>query len=154
LEQTLIQAVWAEAVHPLTGLDASHPPAAFVALAGHGANDADIPGAARVWVRRQGDGERHYVGFGDLWRTPLNLQSIYLSSCVVGMTREVNGEPLGLLSASLLRGARYVVGWTVPVDDLGVALFSLLYHWAWRERVTARAYTADETTADVVVLVD
>ena len=133
LEQTLIQAVWGEAVHPLTGLNASHPPAAFVVLAGHGANDADIPGAARVWVGRQDDGERRYVGFGDLWRTPLNLQSIYLSSCVVGMTREVNGEPMGLLSAGLLRGARYLVGWTVPVDDLGVALFSLLYHWAWRE---------------------
>ena len=133
LEQTLIRAVWGEAVHPLIELEASHPPATFVALAGHGQSDADIPGAARVWVGLQDDGERRYVGFGDLWRTPLKLQSIYLSSCVVGMTREVNGEPMGLLSAGLLRGARYLVGWTMPVDDLGVALFSLLYHWAWRE---------------------
>lgn len=74
------------------------------------------------------------MGFGELWNAPLpGLRSLYLSSCVVGRTREVNGEPLGLISAGLLRGARYLVGWSVPVDDLGAALFSLLYHWLWRE---------------------
>lgn len=133
LERALIHAVWVEALQPLTGLEGTHPPATFAVLAGHGDIDANIPGAARVWVGSQDDGEPRHVGFGDLWRTPLEFRSIYFSSCVVGMTREVNGEPMGLLSAGLLRGARYLVGWTVPVDDLGVALFSLLYHWAWRE---------------------
>lgn len=135
LERDLIQAVWGEALQPLTGLEGAHPPATFAVLAGHGDSDVNIPGSARVWVGSQDDGEPRHVGFGDLWRTPLELRSIYFSSCVVGMTREVNGEPLGLMSAGLLRGARYLVGWPVPVDDLGIALFSLLYHWAWREHV-------------------
>lgn len=140
LEQRFIEAVWGEAAHPLSSLADSSPPCAFAALAGHGDSDANIPGAARVWVGRAANGERRHVDFSELWRTPLDLQSVYLSSCVVGMTHEVNGEPLGLFSAGMLRGARYLIGWPVRVDDLGVALFSLLYHWAWREcRDPARA---------------
>ena len=134
LEESGMRAIWEDAAHALAGLDqAPAPPPAFIALAGHGDSDVAIPGAARIWVGREGAEPRH-VGFGELWNAPLpGLRSLYLSSCVVGRTREVNGEPLGLISAGLLRGARYLVGWSVPVDDLGAALFSLLYHWLWRE---------------------
>ncbi|HRW65317.1 MAG TPA: CHAT domain-containing protein, partial [Candidatus Competibacter sp.] len=134
LEENAIPAIWGEAARPLAGLaPPSSPPAAFIALAGHGASDATIPGAARILVGREGDDPR-YVGFGELWNAPLpRLLGLYFSSCVVGRTREVHGEPLGLISAGLLRGAHYLVGWSVPVDDLGAALFALLYHWLWRE---------------------
>ncbi len=134
LEESGTRAIWGEAARALAGLDQkSEPRPAFIALAGHGDSDTAIPGAARILVGREGAEPRH-VGFGELWNAPLpGLQSLYLSSCVVGRTREINGEPLGLISAGLLRGARYLVGWSVPVDDLGTALFSLLYHSIWRE---------------------
>ncbi len=134
LEERGMRAIWEDAARALAGLDQeSEPPLAFIALGGHGNSDAAIPGAARIWVGREGAEPRH-VGFGELWNAPLpGLQSLYFSSCVVGRTREVNGEPLGLISAGLLRGARYLVGWSVPVDDLGAALFALLYHSIWRD---------------------
>ena len=134
LEERGMRAIWEDAVRTLAGLDQqSEPHPAHLALAGHGDSDVAISGAARIWVGREG-GEPRYVGFGELWNAPYrSLLSLYFSSCVVGRTREVNGEPLGLISAGLLRGARYLVGWSVPVDDLGAALFSLLYHWLWRD---------------------
>ncbi|WP_295402624.1 CHAT domain-containing protein [uncultured Thiocystis sp.] len=134
LERALLQAVWStEVVQPLADLEAAQPSAEFLVLAGHGQSHPAIPGAARIWVGRADDGARSYVGFGELWRSPLKPQFVYCSSCTVGLMQDIAGEPLGLPSAALLRGARYVIGWTVPVNDLGVALFSLLYHWAWRE---------------------
>ncbi len=134
LEERGMRAIWEDAAHALAGLDrVPAPPPAHLVLGGHGDSDAAIPGAARIWVGREG-GEPRYVGFGELWNAPYRfLLSLYFSSCVVGRTREVNGEPLGLISAGLLRGARYLVGWSVPVDDLGAALFALLYHWLWRD---------------------
>ncbi len=134
LEERGMRAIWEDAARSLAGLDQKFEPRpAFIALAGHGDSDAAIPGAARIWVGREGAEPRH-VGFGELWSASLpHLLSLYLSSCVVGRTLEVNGEPLGLISAGLLRGARYLVGWSVPVDDLGAALFALLYHSIWRD---------------------
>lgn len=133
LEERALRAAWGDAAHAIAGLDRVPAPPAHLVLGGHGTSDAAIPGAARIWVGHEG-AEPRYVGFGDLWNAPYRfLLSLYFSSCVVGRTREVNGEPLGLISAGLLRGARYLVGWSVPVDDLGAALFALLYHWLWRD---------------------
>ncbi|MEI2773453.1 MAG: CHAT domain-containing protein [Candidatus Competibacter sp.] len=135
LEERGVRAAWGDAAHALAGLDrAPAPPPAYIVIGGHGDSDETIPGAARILVGHDGAEPRH-AGFGEIWNAPLSpfLLLLYFSSCVVGRTREVNGEPLGLISAGLLRGVRYLVGWSVPVDDLGAALFALLYHWLWRD---------------------
>ena len=52
---------------------------------------------------------------------------------MVGRTREDrDGEPLGLVSAFLLRGARYVVAPLQPVSDCLMPLLAGLFHQAWR----------------------
>ncbi|NJM12425.1 MAG: CHAT domain-containing protein [Synechococcaceae cyanobacterium SM1_2_3] len=136
LEEEAISTIWGEeTTRRLDQWDtATHPPVTFMTLAGHGESDAYIPGAARIWVGYQGR-EKHYVGFGELIASRRqNLQFIYLSSCVVGKITDLHGEPLGLVSGGLLGGTPHLMmGWGIPVDDLGVALFSLLFHWHWRE---------------------
>jgi hypothetical protein len=53
----------------------------------------------------------------------------FLAACLVGQTTEdLDGEPLGLVTALLLRGARGVIAPLVPIDDFYAPLLALLVH--------------------------
>lgn len=64
---------------------------------------------------------------------------IYASTCYLGQTTDVNGEPVGLPSlAALLPEAPFAAGSSAPVDDLGAALLAMLFHVFWKQAGDAR----------------
>ncbi len=126
-ETRLIAALWPEAVRtPLTLPPAD--PVTFLHCAGHGQHPtADPLGAGLVL------GPTTQLDCRALFRSPLRPQVVFLSACVVGRTSEDrDGEPLGLVSAFLLRGATYVVAPLQPVSDCLMPLLAGLFHQAWR----------------------
>ncbi|MES9900841.1 MAG: tetratricopeptide repeat protein [Sedimenticola sp.] len=57
---------------------------------------------------------------------------VVLGACVVGQVHDDPlGEPLGLVSGFLLRGADYVVAPVLGMPDFYMPLFTLLFHQAW-----------------------
>ncbi|MES9900836.1 MAG: tetratricopeptide repeat protein [Sedimenticola sp.] len=57
---------------------------------------------------------------------------VVLGACVVGQVHDDPlGEPLGLVSGFLLRGADYVVAPVQGMPDFYMPLFTLLFHQAW-----------------------
>ncbi|MCX7176029.1 MAG: hypothetical protein NT159_19315 [Proteobacteria bacterium] len=64
---------------------------------------------------------------------------LYASTCYLGQTTDVDGEPVGLPSlAALLPEAPYAAGSSAPVDDLGAALLAMLFHVLWKQAGDAR----------------
>jgi hypothetical protein len=54
---------------------------------------------------------------------------VYLSACLVGRTREdLDGDPLGLVSGFMLRGARCVIAALNPISDFYAPLLAYLFH--------------------------
>jgi hypothetical protein len=56
------------------------------------------------------------LGLQELLRSDLRAPIVYMSACLVGRTREdADGDPLGLVSAFFLRGARTVIAALTPL---------------------------------------
>lgn len=59
---------------------------------------------------------------------------VIASACVAGrVTEDRLGEPLGLVSAFFLHGARFVLAPLQPIPDLQAPLVMGLFRRAWRE---------------------
>lgn len=57
---------------------------------------------------------------------------VLLSACVLGLTEETHGEPLGFLSACFDYQASFAGGWLTEVPDQAACLFSIAAQWALR----------------------
>lgn len=91
---------------------------------GHGvrgsAADATAPG-----LRLDAD---HVLTAHDLPRLR-HVRQVLLSSCVLGQTQDVLGEPLGFLSAATGYGVEFGSGWLTEVPDDMACLFSLAFQF-------------------------
>lgn len=97
-------------------------------LAGHGLFDPRDPTLARVWL---GPGEA--LGFHEVMAMRSVPPVVFLSACVVGRTAEdpLEGDPLGLVGALFLRGARYCIGSLQPIQDLYMPILVTLFYQGW-----------------------
>ncbi|MBK6803322.1 MAG: CHAT domain-containing protein [Novosphingobium sp.] len=113
--------------------------------------------ACHGWV----DGNASAPGSGDAFLVtasgPLDMQRVlrlqrrtpvvFLSACLVGRQREdVDGDPLGLVSAFFVKGARGVVAALAPISDFWAPVLAVLFHDALRHPQVPGA--GDNASAD------
>jgi tetratricopeptide (TPR) repeat protein len=127
-EPAILKALWS-AQGVTDALVADYTGVCCLHVAGHGNFDPRHPAMAGVAL-----GPEEMLGFHEVLTLPRLPPLVFLSACVVGQTREdsIEGEPLGLVSAMLLRGARFVVGATEPVEDALMPIMVALFYQAWR----------------------
>lgn len=128
-EARALQALWQQ-VQPI---ELDRPlPVELLHLAGHG--QAGQGQDAGVLV-----GPGQTLGLHEVLRSGLEANIVYLSACLVGRTSEdLDGDPLGMLSALFLRGARQIVAPLVPVSDFDAPLLAILFHLALKAQPSGR----------------
>lgn len=123
-ESAMVQALWQKA-NPLDFQQSA--PVTCIHLAGHGTAAREHLDEAQLLI-----GPNRSLTFHDVLGSPLRPQVVFLSACLVGQTREdLDGDPLGMVSAFMLRGARYVIAPLVPVSDFYMPLLAVLFHQSW-----------------------
>ena len=126
-ESAMVQALWQKekADNPLDFHQAA--PVTCIHLAGHGTAAREHLDEAQLLI-----GPDRALTFHDVLGSPLRPQVVFLSACLVGQTREdLDGDPLGLVTAFMLRGARYIIAPLVPVSDFHMPLLAVLFHQSW-----------------------
>ncbi|MCP5197920.1 MAG: tetratricopeptide repeat protein [Gammaproteobacteria bacterium] len=125
-EIKLVTTIWSDAVQPPS--NGAETGGDFFHFAGHGFHSDDDPLSASLLLENN-----TRLDCRQLLNSSFRPRLVYLSSCVVGRTNEdLNGEPLGLVSAFLLRGTEYVIAALQPVSDLLMPLLAILFHQAWQ----------------------
>jgi hypothetical protein len=120
-EAAALRQLWAPDVHEPIPLQRAQP-LAVVHAAGHG----DAGQGADAFLLLDG-GQR--LGPSQVLGSALRAPLWFLAACLVGRTTEdLDGEPLGLVTALLLRGARHVIAPLVPIDDFYAPVLALLVH--------------------------
>ena len=123
-EKQMIEVVWKDAVVPNANIELVD----FLHLAGHGFQDLDNPADAQLLISSD-----NYLNLQVILSSNFRPRVVFLSACVVGrISEDIDGSPLGLVSAFLLRGAEYVIASLVPVPDFYMPLLALLFHQAWQ----------------------
>ncbi|NCC36814.1 MAG: CHAT domain-containing protein, partial [Chloroflexia bacterium] len=130
-EAELVREAWkhvdAAVLDPADVTQASPPWGAFHA-ASHGDLAPQQPGSAYLLL---GTGE--HLDLMGVLAMPHRPQLVFLSACVVGRLQEdPDGDPLGLITAFFLKGARYVIASLIPVPDEYMPLLSMFFHQAWQ----------------------
>jgi tetratricopeptide (TPR) repeat protein len=121
-EGAMIQALWRQADNPLDFGQTT--PVTCIHLAGHGSIQEHHLEEAHLLI-----GPDRVLTFHDVLGSPLRPQVVFISACLVGQTKEdSDGDPLGMVTAFMLRGARYVVAPVVPVSDFYMPLLAVLFH--------------------------
>jgi hypothetical protein len=104
---------------------------AVVHLAGHG--DAGAGADASLLI-----GPQQRLGLHEVLGGQLRAPIVYLSACLVGRTTEdLDGDPLGLVSAFMLKGVRSVVAPLVPIPDRYAPVLAALWHWNIVQQIQA-----------------
>jgi CHAT domain-containing protein len=103
-------------------------------LAGHGEHPTNEPlSAALVLGKRETDKLDALAAL----HSSLHPQFVFQSACVVGRTTEdIDGDPLGLVSASFMRSARYIIAPIQPVNDFYMPLLVCLFYQTWLQQTT------------------
>jgi tetratricopeptide (TPR) repeat protein len=127
-EAALVNAIWAPA--PTTN---QYPSPAkggtrvdYVHLAGHG---QAVEGRLDQAGIELGPKEEDRLCFQHILKDGSRPGAVFLSSCVVGKTKDVAGNPLGLVTAYLMRKAGYVVAPMAPIPDFYMPLLAGLFHY-------------------------
>ena len=126
-ESVMVQTLWQKekADNPLDFHQET--PVTCIHLAGHGKAIREHLDEAQLLVGRD-----RVLTFHDVLSSPLRPEVVFLSACLVGQTREdLDGDPLGMVSAFMLRGACYVIAPLVPVSDFHMPLLAVLFHQSW-----------------------
>ena len=121
-EAQLITAIWPNVQSTLILNDAS---IAVLHLAGHGHYASSDPLSAGVLLASA------TIDCRVVFKSGLRPQVVVLSACVVGRLHEADGEPLGPVSAFLLRGARFVIAPLLPINDCMMPMLVCLFYQAW-----------------------
>lgn len=124
-EAAMIEALWpGKTVNPLDLSHSQFAPVISIHLAAHGSAIEGYLEEAHLLVGADGQ----ILTFHDVLGSSLQPDVVFLSACVVGQTKELDGDPLGLVSAFLLKGARFVVAPMVPVSDFLTPLLAVQFH--------------------------
>jgi CHAT domain-containing protein len=131
VEKNIVQAIWGKEA-TCTSIDKQGKPVVhFLHLAGHGLHQKkDDPTDISLLI-----GKNNSLSLQDiLGNKKLRARVVFLSACVVGRTSEdIDGDPLGLVSAFFMRGAEYVIAPLIPVSDFYMPLLAVLFHQAWQQ---------------------
>ncbi len=122
-EARMVQDIWPVVYQPVD-VERGKPIVAFLHLSGHGQEDTENPGTFYLLL-----GERE-LSVENILLSPLSLQVIFLSACLLGKPLEEND---GLISAFFQRGGEYVIAPTIPVPDFYMPLLTVLFHQAWQK---------------------
>jgi tetratricopeptide (TPR) repeat protein len=115
----------------LDRLNEADPPLDALLLAAHGDELDSEPPQTIVWLDRARERMLDTTAVLSSGQRP---PVVIASACVAGRVREDSlGEPLGLVSAFFLHGARFVLAPLQPIPDLQAPLVMGLFHRAWRE---------------------
>ena len=126
-ERALVTALWPGRVLPDPPLEEAEPPLFALQVAAHGRADPRAPAQSAILL---GDGA---LDLHSVFRARRQPSVVLLSACSVGLTADdPDGEPLGLVGAFLVKGARYVIAALRPVPDFYMPLFTALFHQAWQ----------------------
>lgn len=107
------------------------PPLDALLLAAHGDELDSEPPQTIVWLDRARERMLDTTAVLSAGQRP---PVVIASACVAGRVREDSlGEPLGLVSAFFLHGARFVLAPLQPIPDLQAPLVMGLFHRAWHE---------------------
>lgn len=123
-----IRAVWGDAaVRVITDLD-EFSNVGYLFLLGHGNFDKET-GNARFMLK-----DRHVEAHELLTLRP-KLLGLGASACLLGQTRDIASEPLGLFSLCANRpDLQFSYGSILPVNDFSALLLSLHFHYQWRRQ--------------------
>ena len=120
-EELLVEQSWTHVDHDLNNQRIGAPVALHIACHGHSGQQGEPPFLIV--------GESDRLGFMELLQGDVSAPIVYLSACLVGRTQEdVDGDPLGLVSAFFLRGARTVIASLVPIDDFFAPILAHLFY--------------------------
>jgi CHAT domain-containing protein len=126
-ETLLLEALWDQETL-YTPVDFSQSLSLYVLhLAGHGLISEDDPLSASLVM-----GDHEKLDARTILHSPLRAQVVFLSACVVGrVTEDIDGDPLGLVSAFFMRGAQYVIAYVQPASDFYMPLLVCLFYQTW-----------------------
>ena len=134
LEAAAIRLAWPDTTVDVDTLD-GEPPRRIAALwiAGHGFTERGHP-----WLGR--GPERQSLATLPLFAHPdADIGLVYASTCYLGQTTDIAGEPVGLTGLAALRdNPPLTIGAVAPVDDLAAALLAILFIALWKELADAR----------------
>jgi len=128
LEIEFIRQIWPGAVIQVGYGDAIHcREASAIWIVGHGFTHKGHP----IFGRGK---ELHPLAEASIFHAPdCHIGLIYASTCYMGQTSDIEGEPVGLASlANSWPEAPSITGAIAPVHDLGAALFALLFNIFWK----------------------
>lgn len=134
LETAAIHLAWPTATVDGNTLDEAMPNRiAALWIAGHGFVERGHP-----WLGR--GSKRQSLGMFPLLSHPeADIGLVYASTCYLGQTTDIAGEPVGLPGLAALRDhPPLTIGAVAPVDDLAAALLAILFIALWKERADAR----------------
>ena len=137
-EAALFRGVWGEEAAVTRGqetLDLLTTPAPRLGLwcaAAHGQETHDGPPRVLLAFDRESKQALH-LDSQSVFAAAQRPRHVYLSACVVGRLYELEGEPLGPVSAFFLHGAEFVVAPLQEIDDFYAPLLSGLFHLHYKE---------------------
>lgn len=124
-EVEMIQRIWG--TERVTNIDQlkDAPDGSLLLLLGHGGHSQ-----GRAWFA----GPYEQIDQFQIALHPKPVHALCASSCLLGVTTDLNAEPLGMMSFAACRGdIHFSYGALAPVDDLLATCLSLLFHLAWRD---------------------
>jgi tetratricopeptide (TPR) repeat protein len=99
---------------------------------GHGGDDPHMPFSTAMEVSRD-----QFFGYQDILSGRAKVQHAFFNTCLIAMNRDDSrGNPMGLSSAFLRKGARSVTGFLYPISDLFASCFGPIFHKHWLESRT------------------
>ncbi len=128
LEAEAIRLIWRDAVRDTRELGSDpRQNASALWIIGHGLSERGQP-----WFGR-GETRRPLNTLSSLARLDVRIGLVYASTCYLGQTTDVEGEPVGLPGLAALRHEMPLTsGAVAPVDDLGAARLARLFHVFWK----------------------
>jgi tetratricopeptide (TPR) repeat protein len=99
---------------------------------GHGGDDPHMPFSTAMEVSRD-----QFLGYQDILSGRAKVRHAFFNTCLIAMNRDDSrGNPMGLSSAFLRKGARSVTGFLYPVSDLFASCFGPIFHKHWLDSKT------------------
>jgi hypothetical protein len=123
-----IKQIWGvECVNELKNLSDSKGEHSLFVLLGHGDH---LNGEAQ-FVTSTGEIITQY----DFLNHPYPIRFLAASSCVLGVEKNISGEPLGLMSVcGVKQSMEFSAGALIPIDDLLSVVLTILFHCNWKAK--------------------
>lgn len=85
-----------------------------------------------------GESQKEQLDARQILRSHIRSQVVFQSACVVGrVTEDIDGDPLGLVTAFFLQGTQYIIAAIQEIDDFYMPLLVCLFYQTWQHgRIT------------------